>query len=211
MVVQDKPQLQEQQAASQAKIPFQEYLKAYDGVRAEWLMGEVAVYVTNNVQHQEILRFLATLFDLFLEVKSLGRVLLAGVSMYISDEQPAREPDLLIVLNEHLERIQATYLNGPADIAIEIVSPDSTERDRGDKFTEYEKAGVPEYWLLDPLRQEARIYVLGEDRFYHPAPLDAQGRLISTLLPGFALDAAILWQEKLPRGREITTLVEQMV
>jgi Uma2 family endonuclease len=53
--------------------------------------------------------------------KSLGEVLLAGVPMYISDQQPAREPDLLIVLNANRQRIKANYLAGPADLVVEIV------------------------------------------------------------------------------------------
>ena len=56
---------------------------------------------------------------------------------------------------EHLDRLTDSHLSGPADLVVEIVSPDSLGRDRGDKFAEYEAASIPEYWLIDPVRQQA--------------------------------------------------------
>jgi len=195
-------------------VPFEAYLKVYnsvEGIRTEWLAGEIAIYtMTNNTQHQDILQFLTVLLNFYLSAKSLGKLLLAGVPMYLGDERPAREPDLLIVVNEHLERIKGTYLDGIADVVVEIVSPESDERDHGIKFIEYEAAGVPEYWLIDPLRAEATIYCLGTDKRYHRTAHDGQGRLMSVLLPSFALDPALLWQETLLTGAALLTLVEQM-
>jgi Uma2 family endonuclease len=197
------------------KISFEQYLKAYDsveGVRTEWLAGEVAAYpMSNNTQHQDILKFLTILLDVFLSLKGYGRLVLEGIPMYLGDHLPAREPDLMILLNDSIPRLKATYLDGRADIVIEIVSPESGERDRGVKFTEYEAAGVPEYWLFDPLRTEARIYALGDDGRYHPAGEDAEGRLVSPLLPGFALLPSLLWREPLPAGMEIVKLAQAMV
>ena len=110
--------------------------------------------------------------------------------MYLGDDKPAREPDLLVILNDHADRIKENRVEGAVDIAVEIVSPESTVRDRGDKFDEYEAAGVPEYWLFDPLRETADIYALGSDGRYHRRPLDGEGRVTSGLLPGFAIDPA---------------------
>src|SRR5258708_35842505 len=146
------------------KIPFEIYLTRYnsiEGFRTEWIAGKVAIYSgSSTTQHQDILRFLAVLLNLYLGTPTRGKILLAGVPMYLGDDRPAREPDLLVILSEHLEHIKATYLDGIADIVVEIVSPESDERDHGAKFVEYEAAGVPEYWLIDPLRSESTIYVL---------------------------------------------------
>ena len=54
--------------------------------------------------------------------------------------------------------MQATYLDGPADVVVEIISPESRLRDRGEKFAEYEMGGVREYWLIDSERHEADWY-----------------------------------------------------
>jgi hypothetical protein len=48
-----------------------------------------------------------------------------------------REPDVLFLASAHVGRLTETYLNGPADVMVEIVSPDSVGRDRGDEFYEY--------------------------------------------------------------------------
>jgi Uma2 family endonuclease len=89
-------------------------------------------------------------------------------------------------------------VDGPADLVIEIMSPEGEERDRATKFVEYEAAGVPEYWLIDLLRHEAYFNVLGEDGRYHlrlPAP---DGTYVSPVLEGFRLRPDWLWREPLP-------------
>jgi Uma2 family endonuclease len=69
-----------------------------------------------------------------------------------------REPDLLFVAKDQLDRLAEMYLNGPADLVIEVISPDSIGRDRGDKFYEYQEAGIPEHWLIDLLTERAEFY-----------------------------------------------------
>jgi Uma2 family endonuclease len=200
---------------TESTISFQKFLKVYDGCHAEWIMGRVEALGSSTILHQNILLFLITLLELFLGFNSIGELFVVNFTMFVGEDKPAREPDLMIVLNAHRDRIKQTFLDGPADIAIEIVAPESSERDRGTKFDEYEAAGVEEYWLFDPLRQQADIHVLTpisetESR-YRRVELDTQGRLISTLLPGFALNPAILWQEEMPTGAELIQMVQNMV
>jgi Uma2 family endonuclease len=191
-------------------VSFEAFLKFFAEHHAEWLVGKVILVRGKASAHQSLLLFLMTMLNLYLGLKSLGEILSAGFPMKIADDVPAREPDLLIVLNAHRERIKANYLDGPADIVVEIVSPESVTRDRGIKFIEYEQAGVREYWLFDPLRTEAVIYALGDDQRYHPVPLDKDGRLVSSLLSGFALHPTLLWRDELPTGIELITLAQQM-
>ncbi|MFN8372200.1 MAG: Uma2 family endonuclease [Anaerolineae bacterium] len=204
----EAPDVQKQYAA--VGISFEEFLKQFAEVHAEYIMGNVEVVVTNNTQHQEILSFLSALLRLLLGVRSIGRLLLAGVPMNVGDEFPRREPDLMVIFNENLDRIKDTYIDGAADIVVEIVSPESDGRDHGDKLREYEAAGVREYWLFDPLREEADIYALESNGRYRRLAKDEQGRVVSRLLSGFALDPAILWRERLPDGLELIKLVQEM-
>jgi len=194
----------------QPYISFYDFLKQYDGFRAEWYKGQVELLKSSNVLHNEVLGFLLSVLNLYLGFVKVGKVLLAGVAMYTGDEWPSREPDLMIVLNDHRERIKTTYLDSAADIVIEIVSPESVERDYGAKFQQYEAVGVREYWRFDPLRKLVDIYVRGEDDLYHRGALDGEGRVISHLLPGFALDPDLLWREELPSGMELIQLVQGM-
>ena len=48
-------------------------------------------------------------------------------------------------------------MNGAADICIEVISPESVIRDRGEKFEEYERGGVGEYWIFDYLRARSAL------------------------------------------------------
>jgi Uma2 family endonuclease len=105
---------------------------------------------------------------------------------------------LQIILNEHANRLTSTYVDGAADLAVEIVSEESTSHDYGDKFQEYETGGVREYWIFDPLRQEAHFYVLGADNFYHRSMPDDKGVYISTVLPDLCLPVEFLWAAPLP-------------
>jgi Uma2 family endonuclease len=194
-------------------ISFQDYLKQFDGKHAEWLAGNVVMYTSNNEKHQAILLFLSALLTLYLGIRKIGKVFLAGFPMHLSDDQPAPEPDLLIVLNEKLGQVQPTYFEGAADICVEIVSPESVRRDYGRKFAQYEAAGVREYWRIDPMRKQADFFVLrdvdGELR-YQRLELNAQGRFASTLLPNFSLDPNIFWREELPDGNELIELAQAM-
>ncbi len=204
-----------QPSVTSTKMSFQDYLKAYnsvEGVHAEWVAGEVELYpMGNNARHQDLLLLFANLFLLFLKRHRPGTVKLAGFPMYLGVDKSARQPDLLVILSEHFDLINETYLDGPADIVVEIVSPESDERDHGTKLIEYEAAGVPEYWLIDPLRRQAEVNVLGDDQRYHRSSLDEQGRLVSAILAGFKVDAALLWQETIEADLDtVSALVEQM-
>jgi Uma2 family endonuclease len=191
-------------------VTFENFLKYFGEKHTEWLVGKVIQVVTNNTQHNEILSFLVYLLKLFLTFKPIGRLLLAGIPMKVGADRPAREPDLLFVLNENAARIKTNYLDGPADLVVEIVSPESVDRDRAKKLLEYEAAGVKEYWLIDPLRTEWVIYALGDGGHYHPRPSDSEGRLTSAVLPGFALQPAMLWQETLPNSPDLIEMARQM-
>jgi Uma2 family endonuclease len=122
-----------------------------------------------------------------------------------------REPDLMIVLNTHLERLAKTAVNGAADICIEVVSQESILRDRGEKFREYEQGGVSEYWIWDILRAEALLYRRNEEGVYVRQPEDADGNYRTPLLPGLILNVPTLWREKLPGPAATAHAVQTML
>ncbi len=192
-------------------VPFADFLERYEGQRVEWHAGAVIEKMSNNTTHNIILLFFAQLLGFYLDMKGLGRVILAGVPMFIRDDQPAREPDLLVVLNEHAERITPQYVNGAADLVVEIISPATGHVDRGEKFTEYEAAGVREYWIIDPQRHEVLLYVSNEAGLYQRQEVTADGKFASIVLPGFSVDPAVLWQEEVPQGMAIVQMVQGMI
>jgi Uma2 family endonuclease len=118
-----------------------------------------------------------------------------------------KNSSLLFVAAEHLDRFQRRYLDGPADLAVEIVSPESIRRDRETKLSEYETAGVPEYWIIDPEREEALFYQLADGR-YRLILGGRSGRYRSAVLSGFWVEVEWLWQDPLPRVTEIARQIQ---
>jgi Uma2 family endonuclease len=143
-------------------------------------------------EHQDISGFLEALLRPFVEEHSLGLVRSAPFQMRL--QHSGREPDLLFVAAEHAERMRNTYLDGAADLVVEVLSPESVGRDRGEKFYEYAQGGVPEYWLIDPTAQWAEFYRLGELGLYEPAFTGRAGIYRSAVVPGFWLRVEWLWQ-----------------
>jgi Uma2 family endonuclease len=127
------------------------------------------------------------------------------------DINVTRKPDLMFIANSNLHRLHDTYLEGPADICIEVISPGSVDVDHGDKFSEYERGKVPEYWIIDPLRDESRFYRLKDKGIYLPQKTDENGNYWTSVLPDFALHVPTLWLEKLPNGVQIMQAVREMV
>lgn len=182
-----------------AQMTYEQFLDwADEDTWAEWVNGKVIVMSPASDRHQSLVGFLAAILRHFAEANELGIVRSAPFQMKTGPELPGREPDVLFLSNEHLDRIQQTYVEGPADLVIEVISPDSRARDRGDKYYEYEQGGVQEYWLIDPLRKRGEFYVLGDDGIYQPSALESGHIFRSTVLPGCWIDTGWLWQERPP-------------
>ena len=185
------------------KMTYEEFLAWVDeDTLAEWVDGEAVMYSPANDRHQDISGFLESVLRSFVEIRGLGIVRSAPFQMKL---ERGREPDLIFVAQEHLDRLRETYLEGPADLVVEIVSPESVGRDRGEKFYEYARGGVPEYWVIDPQVECVEFYQL-HGQHYRLAFWGKEGQYRALVLPDFWLRVEWLWQERLPSP--IRTLAE---
>ena len=180
------------------RMTYEEFLEWADGIRAEWVDGEVILMSPVSFTHQYVAEFLAASLRVFAEENNLGQVLTAPFQMRLRARPSGREPDLLFIARGQLDKLRNAYLDGPADLAVEIISPDSQTRDRVDKFHEYEQAGVREYWLIDPARKQAEFYRLGSDGIYSAATIGEDGIFHSYVIEGLWLKVDWLWQDPLP-------------
>lgn len=182
-------------------MSYDEYIAwADEDVHAEWVDGEVIVQMPPYDVHQIVLNFLNHLLHLYVEFQELGVVLIAPFEMRLLSEKSARQPDILVITTENLGRLSRERLEGPADLVVEIVSRDSVRRDRHDKLHEYRRAGVREYWVVDPRpgRNRADFYRLDAAGEYELYATDEDERVTSAVLPGFWLRPAWLWLESKP-------------
>lgn len=185
------------------KISFEDFLVKYDGQFAEWIDGEVHLTMSASYKHQDLVRFFTMILGVFIEENDLGVIVTAPMIMKLSKEKRGREPDLMFISKKNLHRLKKNYLDGAADLVIEIISPESRGRDRGDKFYEYEKEGVKEYWLIDYDRKQAEFYNLDKKGIYQVSKTDEQNIFHSKALKNLKLKVDWLWQEKLPTLLEV--------
>jgi Uma2 family endonuclease len=179
-----------------AGTTYEEFLEwADEDTLAEWVDGIIVMTSPASLKHQRIVKFLVRLLSTYCEMYELGEIMLPPFQMKLA--HAGREPDLMFVTTDHLDRFKHTYLDGPADLVVEIISPESQGRDRLDKFSEYSKAGIPEYWLIDPLADQAEFYQLDESGHYQAAALE-DGIYRSRVLPGFWLKVEWLWRQPMP-------------
>lgn len=185
----------------EGKLSYEQFLEWLDeDTWAEWVDGEVHLVSPVGGEHQDVALFLLRLISEFVETRGLGVVRYEPFQMKTGETLPGRSPDILFVASENLHRLQETYLDGPADLVVEVVSEESRARDRGEKFVEYERGGVREYWVIDPARKQAEFYVLREGA-YQPVLLGSSGVYRSTVLPDFWMRVEWLWQR--PPVRQI--------
>lgn len=184
---------------------YKEFLEwADEDTLAEWVDGTIEMTSPASLKHQEILTFLTTLIGGFVEFSDIGVIIPPPFQMKLP--KSGREPDLIFVAKNHLERLKKTFLDGPADLAVEILSPESSKRDRETKLKEYAEGKVLEYWLIDPIENKATFYHLEATNKYEVVKPDSEGKYYSRELKNFWLRPDWFWQQQLPNVQK--TLLE---
>lgn len=183
------------------EMSYEQFLAwAGEDAHAEWVKGEVVELMPPTERHQEFSMWLGSLLYFFVRFKHLGKVLAAPFEMKLDVIPSSRQPDIIVTLTTSAGRMDGKRLNGAADLAVEIISDDSVTRDRRDKFAEYARSGVSEYWIIDPRlgRYSFQAFTLAdEDYFVEIAPDDA-GKIHSLVVPGFIFDPNWVGQNPLP-------------
>lgn len=185
---------------SAPEMTYEEFLRKYEGQYAEYVGSKVIVNMTVTETHNRLTNFLSTLMQVFVEQKKLGKIYGEPyqMKMEIDGEIRGREPDIFFVKTENTERIGEQYFEGGADLVVEVVSPESVNRDTQEKFREYEKAGVEEYWLIDYSRRTAKFYGFDKNRKYKLLPISPEGKFKSRVIEKMWIDTNWFWQKELP-------------
>jgi Uma2 family endonuclease len=193
-------------------VSAEEYMEQYAEHHCEWVNGTVVKMSPIHERHDFITRYLSTLLDTYFALQPIGRIREDPFVMKLSSGA-YRVPDIQVILHENPHTLHPTYMDGPADMCIEVVSPGSVEHDRGVKFKEYEQNGVREYWIVDPVHQECLFYHLDDEGVYRAQHADSGGNYQTPLLPGLLLHVPTLWLEEdaLPNPVQIVDSVRQML
>ncbi len=179
----------------QGKVSYEEFLQWLDeDTWAEWVDGEVHIMSPVSGEHQMVVIYLAALLTNYVSTQQIGTVLGEPFQMKSGPDLPGRSPDIVFVSAGRTHLIRRHFLEGAADLVVEVISPESRARDRGDKYYEYEQAGVREYWIVDPDRKQVEFHVLTPQGMYHPAFVGSEGEYHSTAVEGFWIRVEWLWR-----------------
>ena len=131
--------------------------------RLELIDGELIVSPTPRFWHQNLV---GNIFVLVRTIAPNGTTVIAPMDVYLFGEN-AVQPDVFWVSadNDRCKLGEDGYWYGAPDLVVEVLSPSTAGRDRGVKFELYERAGVREYWLLDPEAEFLEGYTLVDGVF----------------------------------------------
>lgn len=170
----------------QGRWSEEDFLKFHTTQMAELVNGHLEILPMPNIKHQRMLRFLLGHIENVMPTG--GLVLFAPLPTKLFPGT-IREPDLLYISPENMPGPEVEYPSR-IDLAVEIVS-DGTEarkRDYEDKRIDYAKAGVAEYWIVDPKDQTVTVLVLSGDIYTDHGCFTVGQTASGNLLPGLFVD-----------------------
>ena len=171
------------------KLTYEDFLNfPDDGRRHELIDGEHYVSPSPNTRHQ---RLVARLFDAIydhLKVRPGGEVFLAPFDIVISNFDVV-EPDLIFVAADQSDILTDKHVRGAPALVIEILSPGTRKTDELTKRRLYDRAGVQEYWIVDPELDVVKVFGRDAPGLARVAELsrEAGDTLTTPLLSGLAI------------------------
>ena len=160
-----------------------------DNRRLELSDGCLEILPMPTEPHQAIMLFLYSALQAFVSARKLGKVMIAGLPLRLWVGK-LREPDILFLKAERFSLRSEQCWNG-ADLVMEIVSKHNRPHDIRTKRLEYAKAGIPEYWIIDPQKSHIVILKLNGRRRYTEQGVFGRGEQASSvLLRGFSVEVS---------------------
>jgi Uma2 family endonuclease len=154
------------------KITFEEYLSYDDGTdsRYELVDGELILMPPATARHSDIIDFIADCFKAIAREYKLDIKIKTGDVGVRTGMNSSRIPDVSVVDGEvwrNLPRDVSAVIQTSLMLAVEVVSPgtEQIERDYTDKAIEYQNTGIPEYWIVDPIKQKITILILDKGNY----------------------------------------------
>ena len=188
----------EKQRVVKHLVTFDEFcLRVQEHEKADLIDGVIYMASPESLEGNELVGWVLWLMVGFVDEKESGTVYMERVAFRLGLHQ-SPEPDIAFVHKDRLHLCQYGYFDGPPDLAMEFVSPESVERDYEKKRKQYQTAGVREYWIIDEATQEVTLLQLQPNGEYQQVAL-RDGRYESVVLPGFHLRPEWLWQSPLPK------------
>ena len=145
--------------------------------------GEIIMSPAPHPDHQEIVLNFAARLKEFVTQGKLGKVYVSPVDVVLTPHRTV-QPDVLFVSTARLGII-TSRINGVPDLAMEVISEGSWQRDRIQKKALYEQFGLPEYWIVDPDSRSIEVFALVSGGYQLHGKGSGAETVGSKLLAGF--------------------------
>jgi Uma2 family endonuclease len=156
----------------------------------ELLRGRIIMNPPAGWPHGSVETNISTSLTNFVRPRGLG-IILGSSTGYDLPSGDTVEPDISFISAERFaagpEPQEGKFIRIVPNIAIEILSPATAQRDRTEKKAIYEENGVEEYWIVDTKRREVTVYHLSAKRFGRGKVYSIRDTIRSRVLAGFAL------------------------
>jgi Uncharacterized protein conserved in cyanobacteria, COG4636 len=152
-----------------------------DGNRYEIIAGVLYTTPAPGAGHQSVSARLVTFLVTHVEFAGLGRVFAAPVDVELAPDTVV-QPDIVVILSANLDRITPSRIIGAPDLVVEILSPGTAGYDRREKQDAYARAGVGEYWIVDPGAQTVELLTLDQGGYRSHGVFRGQARLPSSVV-----------------------------
>ena len=170
----------------QGQWTYEDYCRLpEDGKIYEVIEGELLMSPAPRTRHQKCCGNLFAALWNYNKSLRMGEVLISPVDLVLPGLGTNVQPDIVFILKERLDHINERCIEGAPDLVVEVLSPWNAKIDRGKKFKVYAKAGVREYWIVDPDDRTVELYVLSENIFKLMGKYQASDNVCSRILPGF--------------------------
>jgi len=153
-----------------------------DGRRYEVVDGVLYMSPSPGNAHQNVSMWLSHYLVLHVKLAGIGQVRAAPFDVELTPHTIV-QPDIMVILNEHLSRITSTRIKGAPDLVVEILSPATASYDRSGKQRAYAQANIMEYWLVDPDEGTIEVLNLTNKTYQQTGSFHGDDTLISQIVP----------------------------
>ncbi len=160
-----------------------------DGRRYEVIQGVLMISPAPEIAHQAVIARISRYLDEQIFSTGRGWVFFAPTDVVLAPQKVV-QPDVLVLLHEHRNRLKKRSIEGAPDLIVEVISPSSAVYDRLVKHKLYAESGVPEYWLVNLQDQSIEVFVLEAERYQSLGLFRHEQPLKSLLLPTQTLQAS---------------------
>lgn len=132
-------------------------------------------------EHQDIVGEIFAYLRVHVKLAGRGRVLMAPLDVDLGPKN-VYQPDIVVVLNAHLDRVREKRIVGAPDLVVEVASPGTAAIDRLTKSEKYARAGIAEYWIIKPTTRTVEVMVLEDDEYHSLGVFSGQATLPSRIV-----------------------------